>query len=177
VNALIGREMPRLKLDSTYGPVDLHELGRVLLVLFVYPHATGLPDPPVPEWDSIPGARGCTAESCGFRDQHLRFTELGAKVAGLSVQTVADQHAFAARVALRYPLISDSELALSAALDLPTFSAGNRTFYRRLTLIAQERVIVEVFDRISAPGDHAEAVARRLESQPAAEPAQRESRR
>src|SRR5437773_260222 len=87
---LLGRRIPALRLDSTQGPVRLSVLAERRLVLFVYPHATGLPEPPVAEWDSIPGARGCTAQSCGFRDQQTRLSELGAELAGLSVQAVSE---------------------------------------------------------------------------------------
>ena len=162
---LVGRELPRLELDSTECRVELRELAATRLVLFVYPHATGLPEPPVPGWDLIPGARGCTAQSCGFRDQHARLRELGAEVAGLSVQTVAEQRRFAARVGLPYRLISDPQLKLAAALGLPTFAAGGRTFYRRLALVAEGGSIVQVFDPVTAPADNAARVVGWLESQ------------
>ncbi len=161
---LIGRRLPSLRLDSTQGRALLSSLAERRLVLFIYRHATGLPEPPVPEWDSIPGARGCTAQSCGFRDQHPRLTELGAEVAGLSVQTVQEQQAFAERVGLKYRLISDPARALQAALGLPTFTAGGRSFYRRLTLVAESGVIVKVFDPIAAPAENAAEIVRWLES-------------
>lgn len=90
---LLGESLPALTLESTAGGVDLAELAADLLVLFVYPHATGLPDAPIPGWDLIPGARGCTAEACGFRDYHDGLRDLGATLAGLSVQTVVEQRA------------------------------------------------------------------------------------
>jgi peroxiredoxin len=160
---LIGRRVPRLRLDSTQGRVRLSSLAARRFVLFVYPHATGVPEPPVPEWDSIPGARGCTAQSCGFRDQHARLTELGAEVAGLSVQTVEEQSEFAERVGVKYRLISDPGRALQAALGLPTFTVGGRSFYRRLTLVADRGVIMNVFDPIAAPAENAAEVVCWLE--------------
>lgn len=84
-DSLLGAALPALTLESTAGRVDLAELAADLLILFVYPHATGLPDAPVPGWDLIPGARGCTVQACGFRDQHDRLRELQAVLAGLSV--------------------------------------------------------------------------------------------
>jgi peroxiredoxin len=165
--ALAGRPLPDLTLDSTPGPVRLRELGRGRLVLFVYPHATGLPDAPAPDWDLIPGARGCTAQSCAFRDEHARLTALGATVAGLSVQTVNEQRAFAARVGLPYRLVSDPELRLAAALALPRFEAGGRMFYERLTLLAEEARIVHVFHPVRDPERNATAVAAWLEQRPA----------
>lgn len=160
---LLGAELPALTFESTTGPADLRELAGDLLVLFLYPHATGQPEPPVPDWDRIPGARGCTAQSCSFRDHHDRLIELGAQVAGLSVQTVDDQRAFATRVGLHYPLISDPTRQLAAALGLPTFTAWGRTFYRRLTLIAQGGRIEKVFYPVPAPERNAADVAAWLE--------------
>jgi peroxiredoxin len=155
----LGAALPALTLESTAGSVDLAELGADLLVLFVYPHATGLPDGPVPGWELIPGARGCTAQACAFRDEQGRLSELGAALAGLSVQTVDEQRAFAERVGLRYPLLSDPERQLAAVIGLPTFVAGGRTFYRRLSLIARGRRVVKVFYPVVEPERNAAAVA------------------
>jgi peroxiredoxin len=159
---LLGAALPSLRLESTAGEVDLDALATGLLVLFIYPHATGLPDAPVPGWDTIPGARGCTAQSCGFRDEHDRVADLGATIAGLSVQTAEEQREFAARVGLRFPLISDPGLRLAAALRLPTFTAGERAFYERLTLVARERSIGKVFHPVPAPERNAADVLRWL---------------
>jgi len=166
-DSLSGEPLPKLTLDSTAGPVDLAKLARDLLVLFIYPHATGLPDAPVPGWDSVPGARGCTAESCAFRDAHDRFTEVGATLAGLSVQEVDEQRRFAARVGLRYRLISDPTRRLAVALGLPTFTLSGVTFYRRLTLIAAQGRIAKTFYPIPDPERHASAVLEWLQDAPA----------
>jgi peroxiredoxin len=160
---LIGVVLPPLKLESTAGRVALDELGAVCLVLFVYPHATGLPDAPVPGWELIPGALGCTAQSCAFRDEHQALTSLGVRLAGLSVQTVDEQREFGARVRLRYPLISDPQRKLAAALGLPTFIAGGKTFYKRLTFIAAQGRVVKVFFPILAPERNAADVRAWLE--------------
>lgn len=155
---VLGVALPPLVLDSTAGRVDLPELARDLLVLFIYPHATGLPEAPVPGWESIPGARGCTAQACSFRDHYDGLAALGATVAGLSVQTVAEQRQFAARVGLGYPLLSDSERQLGEALGLRTFSAGARTFYQRLTLVVSGGRIVNVVYPVREPERNAEEV-------------------
>jgi peroxiredoxin len=155
---LLGAALPALTLESTVGRVDLADLAAGLLVLFVYPHATGRPDAPVPGWDLIPGARGCTAQSCAFRDHHDRLNDLGAALAGLSVQTVDEQRTFAHRVGLSYPLLSDPGQQLAVALGLPTFVAGGRSFYQRLTLVAAERRIINVFYPIVAPEENASRV-------------------
>lgn len=159
---LLGAALPSLTLESTEGLVALDEMASGLLVLFIYPHATGLPDAPVPGWDAIPGARGCTEHSCGFRDEHARIADLGARLAGVSVQAVEEQRDFAARVGVRFPLISDPELRLAASLDLPTFKAGDRTFYKRLALVARAGSIAKVFYPIPAPERNAADVLRWL---------------
>ena len=161
--SLRGAAIPPLLLESTVGPIDLAALASDRLVLFVYPHATGLPDAPVPGWDLIPGARGCTAQSCAFRDHHDRLSGLGATVAGLSVQTRDEQRQFARCVGLPHRLISDPERRLAAALRLPTFNVGDRTFYRRLALIADEGRVVKVFYPILDPERNASDVIEWLE--------------
>jgi peroxiredoxin len=156
---LVGAAVPPLRLDTTTGPVDLADLALGLLVLFIYPHATGLPDSPVSGWDVIPGARGCTAQACAFRDHHDRLRGLGAEVAGLSVQTVDEQQAFASRVGLEYRLISDPTRRLAQVLGLPTFTADGKTFYSRLTLVGRRSRVVKVFSPVLAPVANAEEVA------------------
>jgi peroxiredoxin len=161
---LLGVPVPALTLASTAGRVVLAELASDLLVLFVYPHATGLPRAPAPGWDLIPGARGCTAEACGFRDDHDRLNAFGATVAGLSTQSSEEQRAFADRMGLRYPLVSDPERGLATALGLPMFAAGGMTFYRRLTLVARAGHIAKVFSPIVEPGHQASEVIAWLEA-------------
>jgi peroxiredoxin len=161
---LVGAQLPPLALASTAGLVDLAELAADLLVLFAYPHATGLPGAPVPGWDLIPGARGCTAQSCAFRDAHNRLTDHRATVAGLSVQGLDEQKDFTARVGLRYRLISDPERQLATALGLPTFTTAGRTFYKRLTLIAERGRVVKVFYPVVRPEENAADVLAWLEN-------------
>jgi peroxiredoxin len=161
---LLGVPVPALTLASTARRVVLAELASDLLVLFVYPHATGLPRAPAPGWDLIPGARGCTAEACGFRDHNDRLRGLGATVAGLSAQSSEDQRAFADRVRLGYPLISDPERRLATVLGLPMFAAGGMTFYRRLTLVARVGHIAKVFSPIVEPERQASEIIAWLEA-------------
>jgi peroxiredoxin len=162
---LVGAAVPALTLNSTEGPVDLAELAADLLVLFVYPHATGLPDSPVPGWDLIPGARGCTAQACGFRDHHERLGRVGAEVAGLSVQTVEEQRAFASRLGIHYRLLSDPARQSARVLGLPTFTADDQIFYRRLTIIGRNGRIVRVFSPVLEPEANAKEVVAWLETQ------------
>src|SRR4051794_39830790 len=136
---LDGASVPAVRLPSTHGgELDLAEVaarpGR--LVVYVYPR-TGTPGEALPEgWDEIPGARGCTPQSCAFRDHVAEFAALGATLLGVSAQSPEDQAEFAARESIPYPLLSDAGLALARELRLPTFEAGGLTLYRRRTVVA-----------------------------------------
>jgi peroxiredoxin len=166
---LEGMEMPALSLASTSGsPVDLRAAARGTLVLYVYPR-TGRPGESLPEgWDAIPGARGCTPQSCAFRDHFGRLRELGAEVLGMSAQALPDQVEFAERVGLPYPVLSDPGLELAGALTLPTFDVAGMTFYRRLTLIARAGRIVKAFYPVFPPNRNAADVVAWLEGSGAA---------
>ena len=161
---LVGTMLPQLTLESSEGPVSLRELSLDRLVLYVYPR-TGRPDRPMPEgWDEIPGARGCTPQSLGFRDAHAHLQELGAKVAGLSAQPLDDQLEFAERNAIPYPVIADPELRLGAALGLPTFEAGGLRLYKRLALVVESCAIAKAFYPVFPPDENAAEVVAWLES-------------
>jgi peroxiredoxin len=149
---LLGIEVPALALPSTLGgELDLGEAAHGLVVVYVYPR-TGKPGEPLPAgWDEIPGARGCTPQSCAFRDHVRDLAAYGASVIGVSAQSPADQLEFAEREHIPYPLLSDVALELAAALRLPTFEAAGMTLYRRLTFIARERRIVKVFYPVFPP--------------------------
>jgi peroxiredoxin len=153
---LPGAEMPHLSLPSTAGTeLDLRQESEGTLVLYVYPR-TGKPgEPLLPGWDDIPGARGCTPESCSFRDHAADIERLGARVLGLSAQSLEDQHEFAERVGLPYPIISDPELELAKALNLPTFETSGLTLYKRITLIVRDHRIVHVFYPVFPPDEAA----------------------
>jgi peroxiredoxin len=156
---LTGMAIPSLRLPSTRR-FDLAEAaGR--LVAYVYPR-TGVPGEPLIEgWDDIPGARGCTPQSCAYRDAMAEFERLGASVIGISAQTPAEQREFADREHIPFPLLSDNRLALAGEpLRLPTFEAGGLTLYRRLTLVAEAGRIVKVFYPVFPPDrDAAEVLA------------------
>lgn len=161
---LPGTMLPQLTLESSQGPVSLRALSLELLVLYVYPQA-GRPGRPSPEgWDEIPGARGCTPQSLGFRDANARLRELGAQVAGLSAQPLDDQLEFAERNAIPYPVIADPELRLGAALRLPTFEVDRLTLYKRVTLVVEGCAIAKVFYPVFPPDENAADVVRWLES-------------
>jgi len=153
---LPGFVLPVLPLKSTSGEtIDLREVGRPRAIVYVYP-MTGKPGVPLLEgWDQIPGARGCTPESMGFRDHYEELTGLGAEVFGLSSQDPPDQAEAAARLKLPFPLLSDSGLLLADQPGLPTFEAGDRPRYKRLTLLINGGRIEHVFYPVFPPDQHA----------------------
>jgi peroxiredoxin len=157
---LLGLELPSLVLESSQGSVDLATFD----VLYVYPR-TGKPGvPSLPGWDDVPGARGCTPQSCAFRDHAAELAELSAAVAGLSAQTLDDQIEFAERNHMPYPVIADTELRLREALRLPTFEIAGHTLYKRLALVADRRRIVKVFYPVFPPDRNAGDVVAWLRS-------------
>ncbi|WP_029215690.1 peroxiredoxin [Kallotenue papyrolyticum] len=152
---LLGLRLPPVSLPSTAGrSVTLATLpGRV--VVYAYPR-TARPDEPLPpEWDTIPGARGCTAESCAFRDHAAELRALGVQIYGLSTQSTAEQREAAQRLGLPFELLSDAALVLTRALRLPTFVVGDWTVIKRLTLILRDGVIEHVFYPVFPPEHHA----------------------
>jgi peroxiredoxin len=165
---LPGAVMPSITLPATSGgAVDLARIGRPRAIVYVYP-MTGTPGVPLVEgWDQIPGARGCTPETIGFRDHYRELTGLGAEVFGLSSQDPAEQAEAAARLALPFPLLSDSDLVLAAVLRLPTFSAGGVVRYKRLTLVLNPGRISRVFYPVFPPDRHAAEVLAWLREHPA----------
>jgi peroxiredoxin len=161
---LLGQMLPQLTLDSSQGLVSMRELSRELLVLYIYPRA-GRPGTPTPEaWDAIPGARGCTPQSCGFRDNSERMVGLGALVAGLSAQPLDEQIEFAERNNIPYPVIADPERKLGAALRLPTFEFEGLTLYKRMALVIEGCAIAKVFYPVFPPDRNAAEVLAWLES-------------
>jgi peroxiredoxin len=158
---LPGLTLPSLRLPATGdGELDLADLGRGRMVLYVYPR-TGTPGELSPEgWDDIPGARGCTPQSCSYRDAVAEFERLGVGVVGLSAQSAAEQAEFAAREHIPFPLLSDPGLRLAATLRLPTFEVAEMTLYRRLTLVVEAGRIVKAFYPVFPPDrDAAEVLA------------------
>jgi peroxiredoxin len=156
---LTGAVIPSISLESTDGgEADIGELSAGRLVLYVFPKM-GRPDKADPPgWDEIPGARGCTQESCAYRDLHQEFHDLGWSVAGLSAQSSDEQKEASVRLHLAFPLLADPERRLGEALRLPTFEAAGLTLYKRLTLVAREGRIVKVFYPVFPPQDNASEV-------------------
>lgn len=164
---LHGSAVPSLRLRATRGgELDLAQATDRLTVVYIYPR-TGVPGQPLPTgWDEIPGARGCTPQSCAFRDHVLELAAYGAAVLGLSSQPAAEQDEFVRREHIPYPLLSDPELRLARALRLPTFEADGSRFYRRLTFVARGCRIERVFYPIFPPQHNAVQVLDWLARQP-----------
>jgi peroxiredoxin len=148
---LAGAKLPDLVLPSSQGAVNVRDFG----VLYVYPRSGRPGQPLLPGWNEIPGARGCTPQSCGFRD---RYADFGLRVAGLSAQSLADQVEFAERNKMPFPVISDEWLDLARDPGLPTFEVEGLTLYKRLALVAEEGTIVKVFYPVFPPDKNAEEV-------------------
>jgi len=156
---LAGMAMPDIALPATTGPdVNLSALtGRT--VLYIYPR-TGVPsvDPP-PGWDQIAGARGCTPQSCGFRDHFGELKRLGVThVYGLSTQDTAYQQEAANRLHLPFPLLSDHKLLLATALSLPTFATASMTLLKRMALVVNDGKITKAFYPVYPPDKNAAEV-------------------
>jgi peroxiredoxin len=159
---LPGKWLPSVALRSTVGNVvDLSAL-RGMTVAYCFP-MMGRPDSDMPQgWDEIPGARGCTPQSCAFRDHHAELRSLGARVFGISAQDSAFQKKIAERLHLPFELLSDEDLILAEALSLPTFEVEGLRLLRRLTLIVADGQIHKVFYPVFPPDKNAEEVVQWL---------------
>ena len=167
---LPGMAVPSMELISTSGSaVNLASMGTQRTIVYCYPR-TGRPDQELPPgWNQIPGARGCTPESCGFRDLMKVFDSVGVRIFGLSTQTADYQREMVARLQLPFDVLSDSEFAFTNALGLPTFevqSTPPMTLLKRLTLVLSAGRIEKVFYPIFPPDAHAAEVLAWLSSNP-----------
>lgn len=170
---LTGTAMPAVALPSTEGEwVNLPELAR-RTVIYCYP-MTGAPDNPPPDgWDLIPGARGCTPQSCNFRDHHQELDDVGVDVFGLSTQTEDYQREAVKRLHLPFGILSDADLELVRALRMPTFEIGDlarhvgpTTLIKRLTMIVRDGRVEKVFYPVFPPDRNAQDVIEWLQAHP-----------
>jgi peroxiredoxin len=162
---LTGLRLPSVSLAATDGTrVDLSKLaGRS--VVYIYPR-TGVPGQPLPEgWDEIPGARGCTPQSCAFRDHFAELKRLGvAHLYGLSTQDTAYQREAVERLHLPFAILSDADLALARAIQLSTFTVAGMTLLKRMALVIDDGVITKVFYPVFPPDKNAAEVIAWLQS-------------
>jgi peroxiredoxin len=156
---LPGMKVPALTLQSTKGrAVNLAEQASERVIVYAYPR-TGTPDKEVPaNWNEIPGARGCTPQSCSMRDHYKEVKALGAEIFGLSTQTTEYQKEMAERLHLPFEVLSDADLKFTHALNLPTFTFDGMPLIKRLTLVLKSGRIEKVFYPVFPPDKHGEQV-------------------
>lgn len=154
-NHLPGSALPSIPLTSTTGKTV--DLGAYAGTLVIYFHPMlGRPDsPPLIGWNDLPGARGCTPQSCAFRDSYAELKQLGIELFGVSAQRLEDQQEAHTRLHLPFELLNDAKLALAQALNLPTFEYAGMRLIKRLTIIATDGVIRKVFYPVFPPDENA----------------------
>lgn len=167
---LAGSRLPDIALPSTSGgAVNIAEIGAPRAVIFAYPR-TGRPNQLMPEgWDAIPGARGCTPQTCAFRDLHHAFSALGTQVYGLSTQETDDQREMVERLHVPFPVLSDARLQAASLLGLPTFEVEGMTLLKRLTLMIRNGLIEHVFYPVFPPNESADTALEWLRRNPLSE--------
>ena len=155
---LPGAALPGLKLQSTSNRlIDLKNI-KERVIIFFYPR-TGEPNVPAPEdWDLIPGARGCTPQSCGFRDLYAEFKKFGYQVYGASSQNSQYQGEFVARNHIPFEILSDSNFELTESLKLPTFTYNGLRLIKRMALVIDQGIITKVFYPVFPPNENATKV-------------------
>jgi len=162
---LLNIKIPDISLPTQDGNfLKLNRTDTFRLVIYCYP-MTGHPKRLLPEnWDTIPGARGCTPQTCSFRDHYDQIMVQNAVPIGLSTQSVEDIKEMTVRLQIPYDVVSDQQLLFASALKLPTFSIGDKKFIRRLTLIIEKSVIKFFFYPIFPPDKHINDVLEWLKS-------------
>ncbi len=163
---LVGLSLPAVELLATDGTCQsLQDARSRWLVIYAYPQ-TGGPQVSLPDdWDQIPGARGCTPQSCGFRDLHSEFVSIDATIWGMSSQPIDQQREFFERMEIPFLLLNDEALRLTdEPLRLPTFLVDGRPLYRRVTLVAEQGRIVRVFYPVFPSDQNASRVIEYLRS-------------
>ena len=163
MNTLKNTNFPIISLPNQDGNLlNLHRLDTFRMILYFYP-MTGRPDRPLPKnWNYIPGAKGCTIETCSFRDKYDEIITLNAVPIGISTQDVNDNKEMTSRLRIPYDVLSDEKLELSTVLNIPTFSLDSKIFLKRITLIVEKKIIKKVFYPINNVNKHIEDVLKWL---------------
>lgn len=157
-NHLYNISLPSIKLNTTNDESIDFSLIKDRVVIYLYP-MTGQPDIALPDgWDDIPGARGCTPQSCSFRDHYSELKVLNTSVYGLSTQNTQYQKEAANRLHLPFPLVSDNSLEFINALNIPTIEIDGMVLSKRVTLIVNNGVIEKVFYPIFPPNENVNQV-------------------
>ena len=153
---LTGTRLPPVALRATDGTIVTLATLQGRVVIYGYP-MTGQPGVDLPDgWDEVPGARGCTPQSCAFRDHHAELMAAGAhRTFGLSTQDSAYQKEAAERLHLPFPVLSDEHLEFAGAARLPTMEVGGRTLLKRFALVVDDAVVTKVFYPVFPPDRNA----------------------
>ena len=156
---LEGMMFPEIHIESTDGvSVDTAQFKKGITVIYCYP-MTGRPDEEVPQgWDEIPGARGCTPETLGYKDKCDAFTSRDVRLYGMSTQTTEYQKEMVDRLGVPFPILSDVNFELTNHLNLPTFEAEGKKLLKRLTMVVKDGIIIKVFYPVFPPDKNAEEV-------------------
>ena len=156
---LINSKIPNISLPNQEGnPLQLNRMDTFSMVLYFFP-MTGRPDRPLPDnWNSIAGAKGCTIQTCTFRDNYDSLISLNAIPIGISTQSINDNKEMTSRLGIPYDVLSDEKLELKNLLNLPIFSINNQDYFKRLTLIIEKSIIKKVFYPIFPINRHIEEV-------------------
>jgi len=152
---LLNSAIPEISLPTQDGNLlKLNRSDTFRIVIFCYP-MTGHPDRLLPEnWDSIPGARGCTTQNCSFRDNYDNLVKKNSLPIGVSTQSISDIKEMTMRLHIQYDVVSDQELLFKSAINLPTFSIGDKKYLKRVTLIIEKSIIKKVFYPIFPADKH-----------------------
>ena len=161
---LINNTIPNISLPNQEGnPLQLNRMDTFRMVLYFFP-MTGRPDKPLPDnWNSIPGAKGCTIQTCTFRDNYDSLISLNAIPIGISTQSIIDNKEMTSRLGVPYDVLSDEKLELQNLLNLPIFLINNQAFLKRLTLVIEKNIIKKVFYPIFPIDTHIEEVLKWLQ--------------
>ena len=159
IKQLVGVRLPDVSLTATDGSVVNPSLLNGITVIYVYPRTSPPDGKTIPGWSDIPGAKGCIPQSCSFRDHHSALQNAGAAhVFGLSTQPSKYQQEVVQRLNLPFNLLSDVDLAFQRDLALPIFEAEKMVLLHRVTFVARDAVIENVFHSINDPAANADAV-------------------
>jgi peroxiredoxin len=163
MNSLKNTNFPNISLPNQDGNLlNLHRPDTFRMVLYFYP-MTGRPDRPLPNnWNKIPGAKGCTIQTCSFRDNYDEIINLNAVPIGISSQSIDDNKEMTSRLKVPYDVLSDEKLELSNELNIPTFLIDSKIYLRRITLIIEKKIIKKVFYPINDINKHIEEVLKWL---------------
>jgi len=161
---LKNKSIPNISLPNQQGNLlCLHRADTFRMVLYFFP-MTGRPDKPLPNnWNNIPGAKGCTIQTCSFRDNYDDIISLNAVPIGISTQTVDDNKEMTTRLGVPYDVLSDEKLELRAKLNLPMFSINKKNYLKRITLIIEKNIIKKVFFPIYPVDNHIEEILKWLQ--------------